>query len=423
MASNINPNNIDGTYPVAGQDNDSQGFRNNFTNISNNFSVAATEISDIQAKAVLTSALVGGTLNNNMAGSSISAVQLTGAGYTLQSLGTVSGAVALNFSYGNIQEITPSGPILLSFNTWPAGGSYANMIVWLNISSTAYTVSFSTSNPGVTEGLSQVAGSSVVGSTGTITFDEPGTYLLSFSTLDSGNNLLITDLTRNFVSLRGQELYYNPDVNTTLLVGYGAALPTALALEQGQDIVSAFGSYNSVHVGNLSLANIANPITNVGPISGYSVTSARGNAMIGSLQPVASGDLLGYVNSIGFTGNSAGNVFQQMSSVGFYATGSNVTYGYGGNIAFFTKKDGVGTLNTGIYPVSQALGLENDQSTHHYGNLFLSTTGTSSSYYPATSSSAGSPGQVAWANISGTYYFYVCIATNTWARTTLSASF
>ena len=67
MASNINPNNIDGTYPVAGQDNDSQGFRNNFTNISNNFSVAATEISDIQAKAVLTSALIGGTLNNNMA--------------------------------------------------------------------------------------------------------------------------------------------------------------------------------------------------------------------------------------------------------------------------------------------------------------------------------------------------------------------
>ena len=30
MASNINPNNIDTTYPVAGQDNDSQGFRDNF---------------------------------------------------------------------------------------------------------------------------------------------------------------------------------------------------------------------------------------------------------------------------------------------------------------------------------------------------------------------------------------------------------
>ena len=48
MASNINPNNINGNYPVAGQDNDSQGFRDNFTNISNNFSFAQTEITALQ---------------------------------------------------------------------------------------------------------------------------------------------------------------------------------------------------------------------------------------------------------------------------------------------------------------------------------------------------------------------------------------
>ena len=31
MTSQINPNNIDGNYPVAGVDNNSQGFRDNFT--------------------------------------------------------------------------------------------------------------------------------------------------------------------------------------------------------------------------------------------------------------------------------------------------------------------------------------------------------------------------------------------------------
>ena len=36
MASNINANNIDGTFPIAGQDNDSQGFRDNFTNVKTN---------------------------------------------------------------------------------------------------------------------------------------------------------------------------------------------------------------------------------------------------------------------------------------------------------------------------------------------------------------------------------------------------
>ena len=33
MASNIDTNNIVETYPVSGQDNDSQGFRDNFQNI------------------------------------------------------------------------------------------------------------------------------------------------------------------------------------------------------------------------------------------------------------------------------------------------------------------------------------------------------------------------------------------------------
>jgi len=68
MTSNINPNNIDGTYPVAGQDNNSQGFRDNFTNTKTNFQYAADEITDLQTKAVLKSALTGTTLDNDMGG-------------------------------------------------------------------------------------------------------------------------------------------------------------------------------------------------------------------------------------------------------------------------------------------------------------------------------------------------------------------
>lgn len=42
--SNINTDNIDQAYPVAAQDNDSQGFRNNFTNIVAGLDVAKIEI-------------------------------------------------------------------------------------------------------------------------------------------------------------------------------------------------------------------------------------------------------------------------------------------------------------------------------------------------------------------------------------------
>ena len=48
MASNIVPGNIDPTYPKAGQDNSSQGFRDNFNSIKNNFTEAKTEIETMQ---------------------------------------------------------------------------------------------------------------------------------------------------------------------------------------------------------------------------------------------------------------------------------------------------------------------------------------------------------------------------------------
>ena len=53
MASSINPNNISVTFPIAGQDNDSQGFRDNFNNIKTNITHAKTEIEDLQSKVVL----------------------------------------------------------------------------------------------------------------------------------------------------------------------------------------------------------------------------------------------------------------------------------------------------------------------------------------------------------------------------------
>jgi hypothetical protein len=49
MTSSIVPGNIDGTYPKSGQDNSSQGFRDNFNGIKNNFTTAASEITALQS--------------------------------------------------------------------------------------------------------------------------------------------------------------------------------------------------------------------------------------------------------------------------------------------------------------------------------------------------------------------------------------
>lgn len=72
MASNINYENIDATFPVAGVDNSTQGFRDNFNVIKNSLSAARTEILQLQATAVLKSPIpVTGVLDNNLAGSEI----------------------------------------------------------------------------------------------------------------------------------------------------------------------------------------------------------------------------------------------------------------------------------------------------------------------------------------------------------------
>jgi hypothetical protein len=63
MSSNININNIDITYPIAGQDNDTQGFRDNFRDIRNNFNVASTEISSLQSSVTTLQSTVYGNVN------------------------------------------------------------------------------------------------------------------------------------------------------------------------------------------------------------------------------------------------------------------------------------------------------------------------------------------------------------------------
>jgi len=375
--SNINPTSIDGTFPVAGQDNSSQGFRTNFTNIVNNFTYAYSEITDLQNKAILISALNGQTLNNDMAGAILRRPQLQSWTQTIYNLQYEAGNVTLDFNVANFQQITTNGPITLNFINWPSttgatGTGYGLMRVWFNVISTAHTVTVPAS---VTTGVADIAGYNA--GTCAITFDAPGYYAFDFSSFDGGVTYIMSDVTRNRNSLRDPNIYYNPAITTapTLFVGYGqngggqTALSAAIAGDQGQNIVSVFGSYNSVAIGNLTSANVTNATIDTGKISGYSITSARGNLALGNVQPLQNNDYLGYYNAVGFTGNGAGgNTFQQMSSIVFYANGTNPAAGLGGNIALFTAIPNDG----GSQNVVQAVGIENNQSVKFFGNAEVS---------------------------------------------------
>lgn len=408
MSSNINPFNIDGAYPVAGQDNDSQGFRDNFTNIRNNLSSAKAEIEDLQSKAVLKSALSGTTLNNNLAGSVLTAPALQGYSESLVDHSFLAGTLQLDFASANVHKVSPTGNLAISFaSTWPATGLFGKMLLWVTVSDITYTMSFPVAAPGVTLGTSNISGFNTT--SGVLKFDAIGTYVLAFSTIDGGQNILIEDLTRNYSRLTDSNFYYNNLVNSAVLVGYGDGLTTArTAVEaSGNTMVSVFGGYNSVSVGNLSQANLIYNTIDTGKLASYTLTSARGNLQTGSITGVKSNDLLGKIKSVAYTGvGGTANVFQQSASINFYATGDNdITYGLGGNIAFFTADKG-GSPNF----VYQAMGIENDKSTRLLGNLILASqyASTSSPYVPAASTSEGQAGQIAWSTQAGICTLYIC---------------
>ena len=154
MTSQVNPNIIDGTYPIAGQDNDSQGFRDNFTNTKNNFQAVYDEITDLQAKAVLKSALTTTTLSNDFTNNEIIRPTFTSFGEAYYNAGALSGAQALDYNNGNFQRVQLGGAITLSFTNWPsttpasAKQIAGRMIVQIRIEtagvSGGYTVTFPT---------------------------------------------------------------------------------------------------------------------------------------------------------------------------------------------------------------------------------------------------------------------------------------
>ena len=215
MASNINPNNIDGSYPVAGQDNNSQGFRDNFTNTKVNFQYAEEEINDLEAKTVLKAALSGGTLDNNMNDNTIYAVNLNDVSTTRIASTTTTGTVTLNYASGQYQTVAPStGSITLAFTNFPASGYFGKLRVAIEVSNITFTVTL----PGeVTLGTTGVQGYSG----GVITFNSTGTFVFDFSTADAGTTITINDVTR------ANNVLTNP---LFLTVGEDLAASTAASL-------------------------------------------------------------------------------------------------------------------------------------------------------------------------------------------------
>jgi hypothetical protein len=187
--SSINPNNINGQYPIAGQDNDSAGFRNNFTNIKINLSSAKTEIEALEQRAILKTALPGTSLDNELNYVQLKGAQLLRATETVRQI-TNSANVAVNWEEGHFQHLALNASTSLTFTGWPTSGQYAKMRLEVTVANVSATITLPST---VTTGINKLANANVVTRTLSYTSADNGNIrLYEFSTYDGDDGTPIT---------------------------------------------------------------------------------------------------------------------------------------------------------------------------------------------------------------------------------------
>lgn len=125
MASSINTDGLDAQYPVAGVDNDSQGFRDNFGNIKDNLNFAKTEITALQNNTAKTNA------DNNFNGNEITNANMIANTEEVYQGGNISASQNVDFNNGHYQilGVTGTDSITLTLTGWPESGKLGKLRV------------------------------------------------------------------------------------------------------------------------------------------------------------------------------------------------------------------------------------------------------------------------------------------------------
>ena len=225
--STINTNAINVNYPVPGVNNNSQGFRDNFASIVTNLNTAGTEITDLQNKVVVKQALLGTTVNNDMANTLISNASTRGFRATTYNLGNaLAGTVLVNVSLGDVQYGTVAGNTTINFGSWAPTGTQSNVQLNLSVSNANAVISF----PGELvisndDGVMLLENFANIGNVPTVTVPNGVTQLnYMISSTDCGNTLYISPINRPRQATQLQQRLVPPtgvqgDVNGDVAVG------------------------------------------------------------------------------------------------------------------------------------------------------------------------------------------------------------
>lgn len=189
MASNINDTGVNKDYPVAGQDNDSQGFRDNFNVIKDNFVAAKSEIETLQTTTAqgvtYTPPAQGATIStNDFLGNTVKNANFIDNSYGHFAGGTVNTSQNINYSSGNFQSFSIGADITLTLAEWPETTKTGKVRVFINNDGVQRTITFA-SNAGAGT-LKRSSDWSGTGNTFVIDTPQTRTYVFEFISFDAG---------------------------------------------------------------------------------------------------------------------------------------------------------------------------------------------------------------------------------------------
>lgn len=267
MASDINPDTINSAYPVAGQDNSTQGFRDNFAAIKTNFTYAEEEINDLQSSVLLKSVLPGQPLNNNLNDNLLYAARVQDFSFSKYTAPATVGNISFNYATAHYQTInTTTGSVSVSFTNWPAAGSWGWLRLQVNIGSTSHTL---TLPPEVTENASGIQG--LDPNTNVITFAAPGSYEFDFETYTNGTTIRVNEANKLLAPFAGnsEDLADGAAADLTVTASYFSTITaetaTLAAGTNGQ--IKTFAFYGDLGPMVITVANAGWKVSGTGTMT------------------------------------------------------------------------------------------------------------------------------------------------------------
>lgn len=312
MASSVTQfsNLININYPVPGEDNDTQGFRSNFTRIQNALLVTSNEISKLQLTSIDLSA------TNDFGNNIIKRAALQNSSQVVNNIGIVSSTVNIDYALGSYQQlIVEGGTYNIIINNWPTEGKAGTIRLEITLTSSdpvsinfvgnSYILSkaplpitYTQTTPVVWELWSPDGGESIYAhELGAITSTVASSNIVAYTSVSIAENKYTTrsDTSATVVTTSGtnysQEIALLPHIVPATIVEWGCEPFVVSSNTATHFTVSSDDDVKDIQIGSIFWFNSSN--------IQYTVTDVIGNTIF--VDPVIDRSLLSSADDAGAT--------------------------------------------------------------------------------------------------------------------------